>query len=98
MKISILFIFFLLLLSSFFFSIKHNSKTVRCEQILSIPDDCSANEDYSDLFCAVYDLRLASYGLKTVSNKLRVLLRTLLSFSRNNCVGTARMVRPHSDY
>ena len=45
----------------------------------------------------MYDLRLESYGLKTVSNKLRVLLRTLLSFSRNNCVGMARMVRPHVD-
>ena len=45
----------------------------------------------------MYDLRLESYGLKTVSNTLRVLLRTLLSFSRNNCVGMARMVRPHLD-
>ena len=55
----------------FFFSIKHNSKTIRCMQILSIPNDCSANEDYSYLFGAVYELRLASYGLKTVSNTLR---------------------------
>ena len=45
----------------------------------------------------MYELRLASYGLKTVSNTLRVLLRTLLSFSRNNCVGMAHMVWPHLD-
>ena len=82
----------------FFFSIKHNSNTIRCVQTLSIPNDCSANEDYSYLVWAVYKLRLESYGLKTVSNMLCVLLRTLLSFSRNNCVGKARMVRPHPDY
>ena len=83
----------------FFFFIKHtcNSKLIRCVQILRIPNDCSANVDYSYMFWAVYELRLASYGLKTVSNTLRVLLRTLLSFSRNNCVGMARMVRPHLD-
>ena len=40
---------------------------------------------------------MASYGLKIVSNTLRVLLRTLLSFLCNNCVGMARMVRPHLD-
>ena len=87
---------FVHLLSSFSF-IKHNSKTIRCVQILRTPNDCSDNVDYSYMFWAVYELRLVSYGLKTVSNTLRVLLRTLLSFSRNNCVGMARMVRPHLD-
>ena len=29
---------------------------------------------------ALYKRRMASYGLKTVSNTLRILLRTLLSF------------------
>ena len=86
---------FVHLLSSSF--IKHNSKTIRCVQILNIPNDCSANVDYSYMFWAVYELRLVSYGLKTVSNTLHVLLRTLLIFSRNNCVGMARMVRPHLD-
>ena len=81
----------------FFFFIKHNSKTIQCVQILNIPNDCSAHGDYSYRFWAVYELRLASYSLKTVSNTLRVLLRTLLSFSRNDCVGMARMVRPHLD-
>ena len=81
----------------FFFSIKHNSKTIQCVQILRIPNDCSANEDYSYMFWAVYELWLASYGLKTVSNTLRVLLRMLVSFSHNNCVGMARIVRPHLD-
>ena len=95
MKISILFIFFFSSSSSSF--IKHNSKTIRCVQILRIPNNCSANVDYSYMFRAVYELPLASYGLKIVSNTLRVLLRTLLSFSRNNCVGMARMVRPHLD-
>ena len=66
-------------------------------QILNIPNDCSVHGDYSYMFSAVYELRLESYGLKTVSNTLRVLLRTLLSFSRDNCVGMARMVRPHLD-
>ena len=85
-----------LLLSSSSF-IKHNSKTIRCVRLLRIPNDWSANEDYSYMFWAVYELPLASYDLKTVSNMLRVLLRTLLSFSRNNCLGMARMVRPHLD-
>ena len=46
--------------------------------------------------CTNYEL--ASYGLKTVSNTLHVLLRMLLSFSHNNCVGKACMVRPHPGY
>ena len=55
-KISILFIFFLFLLSfysffpSFFFSVTHNSKTTRCIKILCIPNDCSANGERSYLF------------------------------------------------
>ena len=66
--------------------------------MLIIPNDCSANEDYSYLFWAVFKLQLVSYDLKPVINTLRVLLRTLLSFSGNNYVGMARMVRPHPDY
>ena len=46
----------------------------------------------------MYELSQESHGLKTVSNTLRVLLHTLLSFSCNNCVGMACMVRPHPDY
>ena len=38
---------------------------------------------------------MASYGLKTVSRTLHVPVRTLLSFSCNNCVGVERIVRPH---
>ena len=55
---------------------------------------------YFRLFLLVFsscELRLASYDLETVGNMLRVLLCTLLSFSRINCVGVARIVRPHSD-
>ena len=52
MKIWIWFTFFLL--SSFFFFllsfIRHNSKTIRCVKILNIPNDCSANGDYSYMF------------------------------------------------
>ena len=84
--------------SSFFFFITHNSKTIQWVQILSIPSDCYANEDYSYLFWAVYKLRLVSYGPKTVAHMLCSLLCTLLNFSHNNCVGMARMVRPHPDY
>ena len=43
--------------------------------------------------CTTYE---ASYGLKTAQNTLRVLLRTLLSFSRK-IVFMARLVRPHLD-
>ena len=35
--------------SFFFFSIKHNSNTIGNVQTLSIPNDCSSNEDYSYL-------------------------------------------------
>ena len=46
---------------------------------------------------AGFELRLASYDTKTVSNTLRVIARTLLGFSRNDCMGVARIVRPHPD-
>ena len=82
------------------------TQKLQCVQILSVSNDCSAYKDYSCLFWAVYELWLASYGLKTVSNtasklsqtRFAFLLRMLLSFSCNNCVGMARMVRPHPDY
>ena len=35
---------------------------------------------------------------KTVGKSLRILMRTLLGFSCNNCVGVVRIVRPHLDY
>ena len=82
MKISILFIVFLLFL---FLSSRITKKTRRCVQILNIPNDCSAHGDYSYMFWAVYELRLASYGLKTVSNTLRVLLRTYGKPSVTKC-------------
>ena len=66
MKILMLFIFFLLLhLLSFFFA-RHNSKSIRCMQILNIPNDCSANLLHSYLFRASCELRVMSYGLKTI--------------------------------
>ena len=45
-----------------------------------------------------YDQRVSSYGIKTVLKLLRVLMRTLIGFSCNNCVGVARIVTPHLDY
>ena len=91
-----------LLSSSFFFcffSVKHNSKTIWFVKILNIPNGWYFTVDYSYWLSSSCDLRLASYGLETVTNMLRVLLRTLLlSFYLNNFVGVARMARPHLDY
>ena len=87
---------FVHLLSFFFFSIKLYSKTIQFVKILNIPNGWSFTVDYFYRFSALCELRLASYGLETVANTLRILLRTLLSFSRN-CVVVARMVRPHPD-
>ena len=75
-KISLLFIFFL----SFFFSATYNSKTIRCVRILNIPKGWYATGDHSYWFSASCELRLASYGLKTVANMVSVLVHTLLSF------------------
>ena len=50
------------------------------------------------MFSASCELRVSSYGPKTVPKSLRVLMRTLLGFSRNNCVGVARIVTPHLHY
>ena len=99
----ILFIFFLLLLflssfiSSFFFA-RHNSKSIHFFQILNIPNDCSANLLHSYFFWAPCELRMVSYGLKTGPKSIHVFTRTLLEFSHNNCVGVARIFRPHLDY
>ena len=43
---------------------------------------------------------MLSYNLKTVPKLLRVLdlMRTLLGFSRNNCMGVACIAKPHLDY
>ena len=41
---------------------------------------------------------MASYRLNSVPKSLRILMRTLHSFSHNDCVGMARIVRPHLDY
>ena len=79
----------------FFFSIRHNSKTIWFVKILNIPNGWSSTVDYSYWFLASSELQLASYGLKTVANTLHILLHTLLKFSRNNCVGVACMFRSH---
>ena len=79
----------------------HNSKIIQYMQILKIPNDCSANRDYSYLFGASYELyaRLVSYGLKTVCPRhFTFLLEHFCNFSHNNCVGVAHIVRPHLDY
>ena len=82
----------------FFYSIKYYSKSVRFVNIGNIPNIWSITLDYSYWFSASCELRLASIGLETVDNTLRVLLGTLLAFNAiYNCVGVARMVRPHSD-
>ena len=89
---------FLHLLSSLFFLARHNSKSIWSLQILNIPNDCLANLLHSSLFWALCKLRVLSYGLKTVPKLLHILMRTLLSFPHNNCVGVARKVWPHLDY
>ena len=92
---------FVLFLSSPFFFARHNSKCKQCMQISNIPNNCAANLLHSYLFWASCELWVASYSLKTFPKSLCILMRTLLGFSRNNCVGVARtvyIVRPHLDY
>ena len=84
--------------SSAFFLARHNSISIRSLWILNISNDCLANLLHSYLFWASCELQELSYGLKTVPKSLRVLMRTLLSFSHNNCVSMAHKVRPHLDY
>ena len=62
--------------SFFFYSIMAYSKTIWCVRMLCIPKVCSANGDHSYLFSALCELRLATYGLKPVSN-IFVLILTL---------------------
>ena len=89
-----LFIFFFFL--SFFFA-RHNSKSIQSLWILNIPNDCSANL-YILTFWALCELQVVSYGLKTVPRSLYILMCMLLGFSCINCMGGARIVRPHLDY
>ena len=90
-KLLILFIFF------FFFS-RHNSKSIWCTQIWNISNNYFAYLLHSYFFWASCVLLVVSSGLKTVPKTLRVLMRTLFSFSCNNCVGQACIVWPHLDY
>ena len=60
-------------------------------KILNIPNGWSFTVDYCYRFSALCELRLVSYGLETVDNTLRVLLCTVLSFSRNDCVVVAHI-------
>ena len=48
--------------------------------IVNILNDCFANLLHSYLFWASCELRVASYGLETVSKSLRILMRKLLGF------------------
>ena len=73
-------------------------QVIRSLQILNIPNDWSANLLHSYLFWASCELGVMSYALKTLPKSLCVLMRTLLGFSRNNCVGMACIDRPHLDY
>ena len=60
--------------------------------------DCNyrrCNLLHSYLFWASCELRVVSYGLKTVSKMLRIPVLMLLGFSRNICVGVAHIVGPH---
>ena len=87
---------FVYLFLSFFY--RNNLKRVRSLWILNIPNNCSAIVLRSYLFWASCELWVASFGLKRVAETLHVLMRMLLGFSRMNCVGIARIVRPHLDY
>ena len=67
-KCKMLEFFPLLIFSLPFFADEFNSKTIVCMRILQIhvPSDCSAGI-FLYWVGAAYELRLASYGLKTVS-------------------------------
>ena len=96
-KLSILFIFFLL---SFFLlsSVTHNSKTIRCMQILYIPNDCSATEHLPFL---VWGGVRATTGELRPRNGPRVCNTSVFVDFWGFCLrnpGVARIVRPHPDY
>ena len=74
--------FFFLLSSSFFFSIRHNSKTVRWMQILSMPKIPLLMKIILPCFWAVYELRLASYGLKLFQTRFGFSFVRFLAFQQ----------------
>ena len=51
---------------------------MRCMWMLYVPSDCSTNGDHFYLFGAARELWLESYGLKTVSKTVRILVRKLV--------------------
>ena len=65
--------------STFLFA-RRNLKSTRSMQILNIRNECIANLLHSYLFEASCDLRVSSYGLKTVPKSLLTLKHTLLAF------------------
>ena len=81
-----------------FFLYRINSESIWFLQTINIPNDCFANLLRSYLVWALCELRVASYGLKTISETLHILVRTLLGFSDNNCVSMASIVRSHLEY
>ena len=94
MKISILFVFFLLLLSFFFVT---QPKSIWCVRILCIPNDCFANGGLSCLFklCLMYYWR--STTSKLFPSCFVFLFGHFLGFPQDDC-GRGFMVRPHPRY
>ena len=86
-------------LSSFFFSsVTRNSKTIRCMQILYIPNDFSATEHLPFL---VWGGVRATTGELRPRNVPRVCKTSVFVDFWGFCLrnpGVARIVRPHPDY
>ena len=85
--------------SSCFFLARHNSKSIWCMRILNIPNDCSANLLHSYTVFVLSFVWVTSgdelhVWPKTVHKLLRTLMRILLGFPHNNCVGVAATSLP----
>ena len=86
--------------SSFFFLLSSSSVLLCITQKLYGVCEYSAQQPIAllvEIIPTSFDLRV-SYGLITFFKTFSYLVCTLLVFSRNNCGGMTRMVRPHQDY
>ena len=92
MKIAILSIFFSFLLM-------HNSRTIHCVQLAHILMTTLLQGIVFFLFGVAYELRLASYGLETVSNNLfQTVLGLVLMYSGRGTYCQAAPLLPSTPY
>ena len=65
--------------------VTHNSKTVKCMEMVNIPNDSCANGDPSHVFGAGCELQQASDDPKYISKLLHILVQTFPWFLMHRC-------------